>query len=42
MTQHFGIDCYLCWSAIDVWAQRHAVVIANLGFLSMNVRGYIK
>jgi hypothetical protein len=32
----------LCWSAIGVWAQSYAMVIANLGFLSMNARGYMK
>ncbi len=32
----------LCWSAIGVWAQSYPMVIANLGFFSMNVRGFIK
>jgi hypothetical protein len=32
----------LCWSAIGIWAQSYAMVIANLGFLAMNVRGYVK
>jgi hypothetical protein len=32
----------LCWSAIGIWAGSSAMVIANLGFFSMNVRGFIK
>ncbi len=32
----------LCWSAIGIWAQSYAMVIANLSFLAMNVRGYVK
>ena len=32
----------LCWSAIGIWAHSYAMVIANLGFFSMNVRGFIK
>jgi hypothetical protein len=32
----------LCWSAIGVWAHSYGMVIANLGFFSMNVRGFIK
>ena len=32
----------LCWSAIGLWADSYAMTIANLGFLSMNVRGFIK
>ena len=32
----------LCWSAIGIWAGSYAMVIANLGFFSMNVRGFIK
>jgi len=32
----------LCWSAIGVWAGSYAMVVANLGFFSMNVRGFIK
>jgi len=32
----------LCWAAIGIWANSYAMVIANLGFFSMNVRGFIK
>lgn len=32
----------ICWSAIGVWANSYAMVLANLGFLSMNVRGFVK
>ena len=32
----------LCWSAIGIWAGSYAMVIANLAFFSMNVRGFIK
>lgn len=32
----------LCWSVIGLWAGSYAMVIANLGFFSMNVRGYVK
>jgi uncharacterized protein with LGFP repeats len=32
----------LCWSAIGIWAHSYGMVIANLGFFSMNVRGFIK
>lgn len=32
----------LCWAAIGIWAHSYAMVIANLGFFSMNVRGFIK
>jgi hypothetical protein len=32
----------LCWAAIGVWAHSPAMVIANLGFLLMNVRGYLR
>ena len=32
----------LCWSAIGIWAHSYAMVIANLGFFSMNVRGYMR
>ena len=32
----------LCWSAIGVWAHSYAMVLANLGFFSMNVRGFLK
>jgi hypothetical protein len=32
----------LCWCAIGLWADSYAMVIANLGFFSMNVRGFLK
>jgi hypothetical protein len=32
----------LCWAAIGIWANSYVMVIANLGFFSMNVRGFIK
>jgi hypothetical protein len=32
----------LCWSAIGIWAGSIAMLIANLGFFSMNVRGYLR
>jgi len=32
----------LCWAAIGIWADSYAMVIANLGFFSMNVRGFVK
>ena len=32
----------LCWIAVGVWAASLAMVIANLGFFSMNVRGFRK
>lgn len=32
----------LLWCVIGVWARSYAMLIANLGFFSMNVRGFIK
>ncbi len=32
----------LCWSAIGIWALSYAMVIANVGFFCMNVRGFIR
>jgi hypothetical protein len=32
----------LCWSGIGVWVASYAMIIANLGFFSMNVRGFLK
>lgn len=32
----------LCWSVIGAWAHSYAMVLANLGFLAMNFRGYVK
>jgi hypothetical protein len=32
----------LLWCAIGTWAHSYAMIIANLGFLAMNIRGYVK
>jgi nicotinamide riboside transporter PnuC len=32
----------VCWSTIGLWAHSYAMVLANLGFLAMNVRGIFK
>ena len=32
----------VCWSTIGFWAHSYAMVLANLGFLAMNVRGISK
>jgi hypothetical protein len=32
----------LLWCAIGAWADSYAMVIANLGFLAMNLRGFAK
>jgi len=32
----------VCWSVIGVWALSYGMLLANLGFLAMNVRGYLK
>ncbi len=32
----------LCWSAIGLWAHSTPMLIANLGFFAMNVRGFVK
>jgi hypothetical protein len=32
----------LCWAAIGVWAHSYAMILANLGFFSMNIRGFMK
>jgi hypothetical protein len=32
----------LLWCIIGIWAKSYAMVAANLGFFSMNVRGFIK
>lgn len=32
----------LLWCAIGSWAHSYAMIIANLGFFAMNLRGYIK
>ena len=30
----------LCWSVIGVWAHSYAMILANLGFFSMNMRAF--
>src|SRR5215472_7426383 len=30
----------LCWSGIGLWAHSYAMIAANLGFFSMNVRAF--
>jgi hypothetical protein len=32
----------LCWAMIGVWAGSYAMVIANLGFLAMSVRAFLR
>ena len=32
----------LLWCFIGFWAESYAMLIANLGFFSMNVRGFVK
>lgn len=32
----------LCWTLIGLWAQSYAMILANLGFLTMNLRGFMK
>jgi hypothetical protein len=32
----------LLWCAIGTWAHSYAMIIANLGFLAMNIRGFVK
>ena len=32
----------LCWASIGLWAHSYAMVLANLGFFGMNVRGFVK
>ena len=32
----------VCWATIGVWAHSYGMLLANLGFFTMNVRGYIK
>jgi hypothetical protein len=32
----------LLWCFIGLWAESYAMIIANLGFFSMNVRGFVK
>lgn len=33
---------HLCWTAIGIWAHSYAMVIVNLGFFAMNVRGFTR
>lgn len=32
----------LCWSAIGLWASSYAMIIANIGFFALNVRGFMR
>lgn len=32
----------LCWAVIGIWAQSYGMLIANVGFFAMNVRGFVK
>ena len=32
----------LLWCCIGLWSESYAMIIANLGFFSMNVRGFVK
>lgn len=32
----------LLWCVIGLWAHGYAMIIANLGFFAMNVRGFIR
>lgn len=32
----------LCWSVIGIWAGSYAMVLANVGFFAMNLRGFLK
>jgi hypothetical protein len=32
----------LCWAAIGLCAHSYAMILANLGFFSMNIRGFWK
>lgn len=32
----------LCWAAVGLWAHSLPMLLANLGFFGMNVRGVIK
>ena len=32
----------LCWAAIGIWAHSEAMLLANIGFLVMNVRGFTR
>jgi hypothetical protein len=32
----------VCWTAIGAWAHSYAMIIANVGFFSMNVRAFVR
>jgi hypothetical protein len=32
----------ILWCVVGLWAKSYAMLIANLGFFSMNVRGFMK
>jgi len=32
----------LCWAAIGLWAESYAMLLANIGFFAMNVRGFAR
>ena len=32
----------LCWSTIGLWAGSYAMMIANIGFFALNVRGFVR
>ena len=32
----------LCWSTIGFWAHSYAMLMANIGFFSMNARAFTK
>jgi hypothetical protein len=32
----------LCWTVIGIWAHSYAMILANLGFFSMNVRAFMR
>jgi hypothetical protein len=38
----FMVAGNLLWCAIGMWAHSYAMVIANLGFLAMNLRGFAR
>jgi hypothetical protein len=32
----------LCWASIGLWVQSYGMLLANIGFFSLNIRGYLK
>ncbi len=32
----------ICWSTIGLWAGSYAMIIANIGFFALNVRGFVR